>query len=219
MAQSLWGWELLNLFQSVCLMLCAASEDILISLPSLSLWMSLVFWKSVIWEFHQSETWILTLSPPMAIENSGHWFPPPCSFFSPTFGLAARFAIWQLWSWLLSLGQLTYLPKCIWNMNIIFFMFQMAQSLWGWELLNLFQSVCLTLTTKLWGCYGPKTYWDDLNLKKWIIYFSSFKWLKVFEAGNFSIFSKVSVLHLPQNFEDVTDLKLIETIWIWKKAL
>jgi len=40
----------------------------------------------------------------------------------------------------------------------------------------------------------------------------SFKWLKLYEAENFSIFSKVSVLHFPQNFEDVTDLKLIETI-------
>ena len=38
--------------------------------------------------------------------------PPPCSSFPPTFALAARFSIWQLWSWLLSLGQLTYHSKC-----------------------------------------------------------------------------------------------------------
>ena len=38
--------------------------------------------------------------------------PPPCSSFSPTFALAARFSIWQLWSWLSSLGQLTYYLKC-----------------------------------------------------------------------------------------------------------
>ena len=57
------------------------------------------------------------LPPCSSFSTNDHWGfrsppPPPCSSFSPTFAPAARLVIWQLWSWLLSLGQLTYLPKC-----------------------------------------------------------------------------------------------------------
>ena len=79
------------------LLLCATSEDNLDGLPSLILSMALVLWKSLL------EILLIRDMDSHPVFFNDHW-----QFQT----LISWFVIWQLWSWLSSLGQLTNLSEC-----------------------------------------------------------------------------------------------------------
>ena len=87
------------------LLLCATSEDNLDGLPSLILSMALVLWKSLLEILLIRDglsscllQWSLTI--------------PNTDLLLPALPCTSWFVIWQLWSWLSSLGQLTNLSEC-----------------------------------------------------------------------------------------------------------